>query len=103
MNHVLIKRVLLAAGAAMALASAYAASDTQEATPYSNSPAQARGEQHKKVRPAVKVKKVKDGSTARGEGSGIAQANRPEAAGQQAADKREARPHKDSQQGATPK
>jgi hypothetical protein len=100
--RILAKTTILAASATLAFATAYAANDTQETTPYSNSPAQAHGEQHKKNRAPMKAKKSKDGGTARGQGSGVSETNKSEMAGQQAADKREAMPHKDPKPGGTP-
>ena len=96
-------RTLLIALAMTAASSAFAAGDTQEATPYTNSKAQAHGEDHKKARPATGVKRTKDGSTARGEGSGIADTSKAEALGQEKANAREAMPHKEATPGSTPK
>lgn len=57
----------------------------------------------KKARPATGVKRTKDGSTARGEGSGIADTSKAEARGQEKANAREAMPHKEATPGSTPK
>lgn len=96
-------KTLLIALALTAASSAFAAGDTQEATPYTNSKAQAHGEEHKKARPAVPVKRANDGSTARGEGSGMAMPNKTETRGQEKAMAREAMPHKEATPGSTPK
>ncbi|MBB6558735.1 hypothetical protein HNP48_001399 [Acidovorax soli] len=93
----------LIALALTAASSAFAAGDTQEATPYTNSKAQAHGEDHKKARPATPPKRTNDGSTARGEGSGVATTSKSEARGQDKANEREAKPHKETSQGTTPK
>ncbi|GDY37510.1 MULTISPECIES: hypothetical protein [unclassified Acidovorax] len=96
-------KTLLVTLALTAASSAFAAGDTQEATPYTNSKAQAHGEDHKKARPAVPVKRANDGSTARGEGSGVATTNKAESRGQEKAAAREAMPHKEATPGSTPK
>ena len=75
-------KTLLIALTLTAASSAFAAGDTQEATPYTNSKAQAHGEDHKKARPATGVKQIKDGGTARGEGSGLADTSKAEARGE---------------------
>ena len=66
-----MKKTLLTACATIALSTAFAASDTQEATPLNDSRSQAQGETKKKARPAKNITTAKDGSTARGEGTGI--------------------------------
>ncbi|CAN7417389.1 hypothetical protein [Acidovorax sp. LjRoot194] len=96
-------KTLLIALALTAASSAFAAGDTQEATPYTNSKAQAHGEEHKQARPATGAKKTKDGSTARGEGSGVQDTSKSEARGQDKANEREAKPHKETSPGTTPK
>lgn len=98
-----MKKILLGSSLILALSTALAATDTQEATPLSNSRSQAHGEAHKSARPAVAQKKVKDGSTARGEGSGIADANAPEVKAQERAAVREAKAHKEPKLQGTPK
>ena len=95
-------KTLLIALALTAASSAFAAGDTQEATPYTNSKAQAHCEDHKKARPATGVKRTKDGGTARGEGSGLADTSKAEARGQEKANAREATPHKEATPGSTP-
>ncbi len=95
-------KTLLIALTLTAASSAFAAGDTQEATPYTNSKAQAHGEDHKKARPATGVKRTKDGGTARGEGSGLADTSKVEARGQEKANAREAMPHKEATPGSTP-
>ena len=49
------------------------------------------------------VTPIKDGSTARGQGSGVATTSKTENAGQARADAREATPHEVPKQGGTPK
>lgn len=98
-----IMKTFLIALALTAASSAFAAGDTQEATPNTNSKAQAHGEEHKKARPATPVKRTNDGSTARGEGSGVAATSKSEARGQDMANERETKPHKETSQGTTPK
>lgn len=98
-----MKKLALIAFAALSMSTAFAAKDTQEATPLTDSKAQAHGEEHKKARPAKATKKVNDGSTARGQGSGVADTNKSEARAQMGANAREAKPHKDTTQGTTPK
>mgnify|MGYP000883520516 CR=1 FL=1 len=93
--------------AMLGASAAYAAKDTQEATPLSGGKAQEHGETHKQQRQAKPAKKAASATTAaetgRGEGSGVVTPNASEKAGQSAAAKREAKPHKDSTQGSTPK
>src|SRR3989344_8842131 len=96
-------KTLLIALALPAPSSAFAAGDTQEATPNTNPKAQAHGEEHKKARPVPPVKRANDGSAARGEGSGMATTSKSEARGQDKANEREAKPHKETSQGTTPK
>ena len=96
-------KTLLIALALTAASSAFAAGDTQEATPNTNSKAQAHGEEHKKARPATPLTRANDGSTARGEGSGMATMSKSESRGQDKANEREAKPHKETSQGTTPK
>lgn len=98
-----MKKILLSTSLILALSTALAATDTQEATPLSNSRSQAHGEVHKSARPAIPQKKVKDGSTARGEGSGIADANASEIKAQEKVTVREAKPHKEPKLQGTPK
>lgn len=87
---------------------AYAAKDTQENTPMSGGKAQEHGETHKQQRKAKPAKKpataaTTAGETGRGQGSGVVTPNAAEQTGQSAAAKREAKPHKESTQGSTPK
>lgn len=98
-----MKKLALIAFAALTVSTAFAAKDTQEATPLTDSKAQAHGEEHKKARPAKTTKKANDGSTARGQGSGVPTANKSEARAEMGANARETKPHKDTTQGTTPK
>ncbi|MDP1741984.1 hypothetical protein [Polaromonas sp.] len=98
-----MKKIILGTSLIFALSAVLAATDTQEATPLTNSRSQAHGEAHKNARPAIAQKKAKDGSTARGEGSGIADANAPEIKAQEKAAVREAKPHKEPKTQGTPK
>lgn len=101
--------VALIGAALLGSSVAYAASDTQEATPMSGGKAQQHGEAHKQQRQAKPAKKktaspaATAGETGRGQGSGVVTPNAPEKAGQAAATTREATPHKDTTQGGTPK
>lgn len=102
-RKLLMKKILLGTGLILALSTAFAATDTQEATPLTNNKAQAHGEAHKNARPAIPLKKPVEGATARGEGSGIPKANAPEIKGQERAAAREAKPHKEPKLQGTPK
>jgi len=98
-----MKKILLGTGLILAFSTVLAAQDTQEATPLTNSRAQAHGETHKNARPTSPPKKKEIGTTARGEGSGIADANSSEIKAQERAAAREAKPHKEPKLLGTPK
>lgn len=96
-------KVLAAFGAAALLSGAAVAQNhTAEAAPQLNTKPQIAAEAKKSAKPTG-VTPIKDGSTAEGEGAGIKQTTKPEAAAQRKAAAREGRPHRDPTQGGTPK
>ena len=98
-----MKRILLAVGATTLLFSgAYAQGQSQEAAPPTNTKSQAVAEARKNAKPPG-VRQIKDGSTAVGQGSGVRGASKSEMVGESRRVAREARPHQDSTQGATPR
>lgn len=97
-----MKKTLLAIATTVLFTGAYAQSHTQEAVPQTNTKPQAAAEARKSAKPAG-VKQIQDGSTARGEGSGVNKTTKSEARGQDRKETREARPHRDPSQGGTPK
>lgn len=88
--------------AVLLLGAATAQNHTAEAVPQTNTRPQIAAEAKKSTKPTG-VTPIKDGSTAEGEGAGIKRTTRTEAAGQERAAAREARPHRDPTQGGTPK
>jgi hypothetical protein len=102
-KHSILKGTLIGFGAAILLSgTAYAQDHTSEAVPQTNTKPQVAAEAKKNTKP-MGTKPIKDGSTAEGQGSGVKNTTKPEAAGQGKAAAREARPHKDPGQGGTPK
>ncbi|WP_454902712.1 cell envelope biogenesis protein TolA [Variovorax gossypii] len=97
-----MKKILFALGATtLLLSGAYAQSQSQEAVPPTNTKPQAVAEARKNAKPAGVVR-IKDGSTAVGQGSGVRVTSKSEMAGESRKAAREARPHRDSTQGGTP-
>ncbi len=103
-----MKRILIAVGAAALVSAAFAQTQqphvhNAEAAPDVDTKSQAAAEAHKATKKSGAAVHVKDGSTARGQGSGIPTTSKTEAAGQARADVREATPHDVPKQGGTPK
>ena len=99
-----MKRTLLALGTIAFFSTAFAQphNHSAEAEADFDSKPQAAAEAKKKKKEAGTVR-IKDGSTARGEGSAVPSASKTETAGQRRADAREAKPHALPQPGGTPK
>ncbi|MBS0453461.1 MAG: hypothetical protein JSS14_19370 [Proteobacteria bacterium] len=97
-----MKKTLAALAIALPFGLAHAQSHTAEAAPQLNARPQVAAEAKKAARPSG-VAPIKDGSTAQGQGSGIDTVTRSEQVAVQRQAQREARPHRETTQGATPK
>ncbi|WP_137860686.1 MULTISPECIES: hypothetical protein [Variovorax] len=98
-----MKKILLVFGVAtLLLSGAYAQSQSQEAAPPTDTKPQAVAEARKNSKPAGVVQ-IKDGGTAVGQGSGLNVTSKSEMVGESRKVAREARPHREAQQGGTPK
>ena len=97
-----MKRTLAVLALALPLGLAYAQSHTAEAYPQTNSKPQAAAEA-KKATKRSGVAPIKDGSTAEGQGSGVDMVTASERVAEQRQAQREARPHRETTQGVTPK
>lgn len=97
-----MKKALAALALALPLGLAYAQSHTAEAYPQTNSKPQAAAEAKKAARPSG-VAPIKDGSTAEGQGSGVDTVTSAERVATNRQAQREARPHRETTQGGTPK
>ncbi|MDM0046271.1 hypothetical protein QTH91_17395 [Variovorax dokdonensis] len=99
-----MKRTLIALGTLALVSTAFAQQHVHnpEAAPdHDTKPQVAADSKAQAKQPGVT--KIKDGSTARGQGSGVAKASKAEEHGQSHADAREAKPHTVPEQGGTPK
>ena len=97
-----MKRMLATVALALPFGLAYAQSHTAEAAPQMNSKSQAAAEAKKASRKSG-VAPINDGSTAEGQGSGLDTVTSPERVAMQRQAQREALPHQETTQGATPK
>lgn len=97
-----MKKTLAALALALPFGLAFAQSHTAEAYPQTKSKPQAAAEAKKSTRPSG-VAPIKDGSTADGQGSGVDTVTSSERVATQRQAQREARPHKETTQGVTPK
>lgn len=102
-KRVVINKALVALGsAALFSGSVVAQHHTAEAAPQTDTKSQVAAEAIKNSK-RQGIQPIKDGSTAEGQGSGVKQTTRPEAEAERKAVVREARPHRESSQGGTPK
>lgn len=97
----MIKKTLLAIASVAFMSAALAQSHVSEAKPQTDTKPQLAAEAKKNARPEGTAK-IMDGSTARGEGSGIRKPSAPELKAAQQKAAREAQPHRDPMQGGTP-
>lgn len=102
MKGIEMKKALAALAFALPFGFAFAQSHTAEAYPQTKSKPQVAAEAHKATK-APGVAPINDGSTANGQGSGVDTVSASEKVAAQRRAEREARPHKDTMQGATPK
>ncbi len=104
-KDLLVKRTLLALGTLAFFSTAFAQqphSHSAEAEADFDSKPQAAAEAKKNNKQPGAVR-IKDGSTARGEGSAVATPSKTEKAGEARAEAREAKPHSVPTPGGTPK
>ena len=97
----MMNKMILALAGAIFATGAFAQSHVAEAQPQTDSKPQMAAEAKKMERPKGVVK-IKDGSSARGQGSGVRKANKPEMKAEARKETREAMPHRDPVQGGTP-
>ena len=97
-----MKKTFAALALALPFGLAYAQSPSAEAYPVTNSKPQAAAEARKAAKPSG-IAPIKDGSTADGQGSGVDKVTTTERVATQRQAQREARPHRETTQGGTPK
>ena len=97
-----MKKTLLILASATLVTGAYAQSHVAEAAPHTDTKPQMAAEARKNAKPAGVVP-VNDGSTARGQGSGVKETTEAEKQAEARKASREAVPHDLPVQGGTPK
>lgn len=97
-----MKKTLTVLAFALPFGLAHAQSQSAEAYPQTNSKPQAAAEARKAAKPSG-VAPIKDGSTADGQGSGVDTVTSAERVATNRQAQREARPHRETTQGGTPK
>lgn len=97
-----MKKTFAVLALVLPLGVAFAQTRSAEAYPVTNSKPQAAAEARKSAKPSG-VAPIKDGSTADGQGSGVDKVSGTERVATQRQAQREARPHRETTQGGTPK
>lgn len=97
-----MKKQFVALLGTLCITGVFAQTKSQEAVPPTNTKPQMAAEAKKNSK-AMGATQVKDGSTADGQGSGIKKTTRSEMKGQERQAARDVKPHRNAEQGGTPK